>query len=97
MPALERQMNAPAPLTSPAAALAVPRHILVVDDDPALRGLLAEYLGEHDLRVTAVTSGREMFEVFDREAIDLVVLDLRLPGEDGLMLARALRERADVP
>ncbi|MFM2340699.1 MAG: hypothetical protein RLZZ592_352 [Pseudomonadota bacterium] len=97
MPALERQMNAPAPLTSPAAALAVPRHILVVDDDPALRGLLAEYLGEHDLRVTAVASGREMFEVFDREAIDLVVLDLRLPGEDGLMLARALRERADVP
>ena len=108
MPALERlndrPMNASAPSTTlpPEGAglgvtATVPRHILVVDDDPALRGLLAEYLGEHDLRVTAVASGREMFEVFDREAIDLVVLDLRLPGEDGLMLARALRERADVP
>jgi DNA-binding response OmpR family regulator len=97
MPALERQMNASAPPTPPTEPLVVPRHILVVDDDPALRGLLAEYLGEHDLRVTAVASGREMFEIFDREAIDLVVLDLRLPGEDGLTLARTLRERADVP
>jgi two-component system, OmpR family, response regulator len=74
-----------------------PGHILVVDDDPALRALLSEYLGENELRVTAVASGREMNAVFDQEAIDLVVLDLRLPGEDGLQLARALRERATVP
>jgi len=68
-----------------------------VDDDPALRALLNEYLGDNELRVTAVASGREMNAVFDQEAIDLVVLDLRLPGEDGLQLARALRERATVP
>jgi two-component system OmpR family response regulator len=73
------------------------KHILVVDDDPALREMLLEYLGENDLRVTAVASGAQMTEVFDREDIDLVVLDLRLHGEDGLTLARQLRERASVP
>ncbi len=72
-------------------------HVLVVDDDPAIRQLLSDYLGENDWRVTAVASGREMLATFDAEAIDLVVLDLRLPGEDGMQLARALRERATVP
>lgn len=82
---------------SDAAEAAHPPHILVVDDDPALRELLQGYLVEADLRVSAVDSGRRLFEVFDQEAIDLVVLDLRLPGEDGLQLARQLRERAPVP
>jgi len=72
-------------------------HILVVDDDPALRQLLQEYLEQADMRVTAVASGSLMQEVFDREAIDLVLLDLRLPGEDGMQLARELRARASVP
>jgi len=72
-------------------------HVLVVDDDPAIRSLLSTYLGDHDLRVTAVAGGAEMLAAFDREAIDAVVLDLRLPGEDGLQLARQLRDRAAVP
>ena len=72
-------------------------HILVVDDDADVRELMAEYLGKHDMRVSAARSGRGMFEVFDRESIDLVLLDLKLPGEDGMQLARALRERATVP
>jgi DNA-binding response OmpR family regulator len=72
-------------------------HVLVVDDDSDIRELVSEYLSKNDLRVSAVTSGRGMFEVFDREAIDLVLLDLRLPGEDGMHLARSLRERAAVP
>ena len=84
-------------MTDDSQATAHPPHILVVDDDPALRELLLGYLGEADMRVTAVDSGRRLFEVFDQEAIDLVVLDLRLPGEDGLALARQLRERAPVP
>lgn len=72
-------------------------HILVVDDDPALRELLTGYLGDNEMRVTAVASGAQMTEAFEREVIDLVVLDLRLPGEDGLQLARGLRERVTVP
>jgi DNA-binding response OmpR family regulator len=74
-----------------------PPHILVVDDDPTVRELVVEYLGNNDMRVSASASGREMFELFDREAIDLVLLDLKLPGEDGMQLARSLRERATVP
>ncbi|MBV8036538.1 response regulator [Roseateles sp.] len=72
-------------------------HLLVVDDDPALRQLLDEYFSANELRVTCVATGAQMFEAFDREAIDLVILDLRLHGEDGLNLARQLRERASVP
>ena len=72
-------------------------HILVIDDDPSIRALVVEYLSKNDMRVSAGASGREMFEVFDREAIDLVLLDLKLPGEDGMQLAKALRERATVP
>ena len=72
-------------------------HILVIDDDPDIRQLVVEYLGKNDMRVSAGSSGKEMFEVFDREAIDLVLLDLKLPGEDGMQLARQLRERATVP
>lgn len=72
-------------------------HILVIDDDADVRELVAEYLGKNDMRVSTGCSGQEMFELFDREAIDLVLLDLKLPGEDGMQLARALRERAIVP
>jgi len=72
-------------------------HILVIDDDPSIRDLVTEYLGDNDMRVSAAASGREMFDLIDREAIDLVLLDLRLPGEDGMQLARRLRERASVP
>ena len=72
-------------------------HILVVDDDRDVRELLLEYLGTNDMRVTAVARGSDMIALFDREGIDLVVLDLRLPGEDGMRLARQLRDRAAVP
>jgi DNA-binding response OmpR family regulator len=72
-------------------------HILVIDDDPDIRQLVVEDLGKNDMRVSVGSSGKEMFEVFDREAIDLVLLDLTLPGEDGMHLARLLRERATVP
>jgi DNA-binding response OmpR family regulator len=72
-------------------------HILVVDDDADIREMVSEYLGNHDLRVSTAASGQAMFELFDRQAIDLVLLDLKLPGEDGMQLARQLRERATVP
>jgi len=72
-------------------------HILALDDDPAVRQLVSEYLGENELRVTAVATGRELAETMARETIDLVVLDLRLPGEDGLEIARRLREQSAIP
>jgi two-component system OmpR family response regulator len=72
-------------------------HILAIDDDPGIRDLVTEYLGSNDMRVSTGACGREMFEIMDREAIDLVLLDLKLPGEDGMQLTRALRERATVP
>ncbi|MBL8329414.1 MAG: response regulator [Rubrivivax sp.] len=82
--------------TAPAAAPNQP-HVLAVDDDPDLRALLADYLGANELRVTAVASGREADDVMARETVDLVVLDVRLPGEDGLQIARRLRERSQIP
>jgi len=72
-------------------------HILVIDDDPAIRGMVAQYLGEHDLRVSVGASGRELFEHLELSAIDLVLLDLKLAGEDGMQLARQVRERATLP
>jgi two-component system OmpR family response regulator len=72
-------------------------HILVVDDDAALRDLMAIYLGENDFRVTTVASGTEMAQALKECVIDLVVLDLRLNGEDGMQLARRLRESGEIP
>jgi DNA-binding response OmpR family regulator len=72
-------------------------HILAIDDDPATRELVADYLGENGLRVTAVATGAELEQAFARHAIDLVVLDLRLDGEDGMQLARKLRAESAVP
>ena len=72
-------------------------HVLIVDDDPAMRQLAVSYFAENGLRVTAVATGAEMAHVLSDKAIDLVVLDLRLAGEDGMQLARKLREESDVP
>ncbi len=77
--------------------LNAPTHILVVDDDPALRELLTEYLGENDCRVSAVADGAGMKAALRDQVIDLVLLDLRLAGEDGMRLARELRESSNVP
>jgi two-component system, OmpR family, response regulator len=72
-------------------------HILVVDDDPHIRELLEEYLTENELRVSVAMSGKQMSEILSNEAIDLVVLDLRLSGEDGMAIARTLREQSAIP
>ena len=72
-------------------------HVLALDDDPSIRQLVCDYLSANELRVTAVATGRELDAVMAREAIDLVVLDLRLQGEDGLQIARRLRESSAIP
>jgi DNA-binding response OmpR family regulator len=70
--------------------------ILVVDDDAALREMLAEYLGSHGFSVALAADGDSMRLELERACPDLVLLDLRLPREDGLSLARYLREHFDV-
>src|SRR5688572_26892448 len=70
--------------------------VLVVDDDPAIREMLAEYLAEHGYEVAQAASGKEMRVELEREMPAAVLLDIGLPGEDGLTLARFVRERYDV-
>ena len=72
-------------------------HILAVDDDPVIRSAIVDYLTRYDYQVTAVTDGRAMQEVLAREAIDLVLLDLKLQSEDGMKLAGRLREDSAIP
>jgi DNA-binding response OmpR family regulator len=80
------------PLVTPVSAASWP-HIAAVDDDPEIRRLLAEYLGENELRISALATGAELMALLARETIDLVVLDVRLQrGEDGMQIARRLRE-----
>jgi len=74
-----------------------PAHILVVDDDREIRRLLAEYLEKNGLRVTAARDGKEMRRVLGRERVDLIVLDVMMPGDDGLKLCRELRADSPVP
>ena len=71
-------------------------HILIVDDDREIRLLLGQYLERHELRTTAVADGKEMRRVMERSRVDLLVLDLMLPGEDGLSIYRDLRGRSQV-
>jgi len=66
-------------------------HILVVDDDREIRTLLARFLTDHGLRVSTAANGHEMLAALDAGAIDLIVLDVMMPGPDGLTLTRNLR------
>jgi DNA-binding response OmpR family regulator len=72
-------------------------HVLVLDDDPSVRQLVRDYLVENELRATAVATGAEFMAVMGSETIDIVVLDLRLQGGDGMQIARRLRETSAVP
>ena len=72
-------------------------HLLIVDDDREIRSLLSQYLEKNEFRTTAVADGREMRRVLERASIDLIVLDLMLPGEDGLTLCRELRTHSQIP
>ena len=72
-----------------------PDHLLLVDDDRALLGLLRDYLETSGYRVSTAGNGREMRQALADHRIDLIVLDLMLPGEDGLSLCRDLRARGE--
>ena len=84
------------PSSSTAPAQPQPR-VLVVDDDAAMRKLIADSLEEHGFRVSTAANGSEMAQAMAQYAVDLVVLDLRLHGEDGMELARRLRQESQIP
>jgi len=72
-------------------------HVLVVDDDIAVRQLVSEYLAQNDFRVSEAASGAELMGAFRAQVVDLVLLDLRLHGEDGMQLLRQLRAESQLP
>ncbi len=72
-------------------------HILIVDDDAELRTLAAKFLRAHGHRVTAARDGREMWPALKSAAIDLIVLDVMLPGGNGLDLCREIRKTSRIP
>ncbi len=73
------------------------KHILVVDDDPDMRDLLTDYLENHNFRVSAVADGQGMSSVLQDKSVDLIILDMKLAGEDGLDLMRQLGSPPEAP
>jgi len=72
-------------------------HLLVVDDHHEIRELVERFMVQHGFRVTAVRDGKEMRAALGARRIDLIVLDLMLPGDDGLTLCREIRGRSNTP
>ncbi len=85
------------PMGSPSAAPIQRERLLVVEDDPDIRTMVAGMLAERGYDVLHAGDGRDMERLLHREQIDLVILDLMLPGEDGVSLCRRLRTRYGVP
>ena len=74
-----------------------PEHVLIVDDDADIRTLLRDYLTRNGMRAEAVADGRALRAALTDGRFDLVILDLMLPGEDGLALCRDLRAHSNLP
>lgn len=72
-------------------------HILIVDDERELRELLSDFLSDHGYRTSTACDGQAMRRVLTNSAIDLIVLDVMMPKEDGLVLCRELRTHSDLP
>jgi DNA-binding response OmpR family regulator len=73
-----------------------PAHVLVVDDEPAIGDLIVSYLTRHGMRVSVAADGSQMQRIMADDKVDLVLLDLGLPGEDGLSLTRRIRAHSNV-
>lgn len=71
--------------------------ILVVDDDHAIRDLLGRFFREHGYEAHLAKNGPEMMDVMDKHPVDLIILDIMMPGEDGMTLCRKLRAKSQVP
>lgn len=77
--------------------LAPEAHLLVVEDDGEMRTLIAKFLRQNGYRVSGARDGREMWETLANAQVDLILLDVMLPGQSGLDLTRALRAKTQVP
>jgi two-component system OmpR family response regulator len=77
--------------------MSVQEHLLIVDDDPEILDLLRDYLQSNGYRVSTAADGKAMWSLLERQRVDLVVLDVMLPGDDGLVLCRQLRASSDLP
>lgn len=72
-------------------------HVLIVDDNPDIIQPLKRYLGDHGLRTSTATEGKSMRAVLETSAIDLILLDVMMPGEDGLSLCRYVQDKYKIP
>src|SRR4051794_18506888 len=72
-------------------------HVVLIDQDPAVCSLVSEYLGRNDFRVTAVQTAREGLAMINSEAVDILLMEPRLRGEDALGLTRTIRESSRLP
>lgn len=72
-------------------------HVLIVDDDHRIRAMLARFLVDHGLKVSQAGDGQAMFTLCEAARIDVIVLDIMMPGEDGLSLCRRMRAQSSVP
>lgn len=89
---------APSYTPTPAEPTGLPLpHVVVVDDDPEIRTLLGLVLERYGFRATSVASGTALWPLLEKDPADLVVLDLMLPGVDGLALCRQIRDRSSLP
>jgi two-component system OmpR family response regulator len=77
--------------------MTTPSHILIVDDEPDIRDLVQTYLTQQGYRTSTAENGEMLRSILSKEPVDLIILDLGLPGEDGLSLTRYLREHFDMP
>jgi two-component system phosphate regulon response regulator OmpR len=89
--------DSPAAEGAPAALDDAAPHLLVIDDDKRIRALLSRYLGEHGFRVTAAANAAEARRRLEGLAFDLLIVDVMMPGENGMDLTRSLRAETDVP
>jgi DNA-binding response OmpR family regulator len=77
--------------------MSLPPYILAVDDDADMRQLLFDYLSEFGFRIACVPNGKDMREHLAKHVVDLVLLDLKLPAEDGMAIVRELRACSSIP
>lgn len=75
----------------------VHQHILIVDDDAGIRDLLGQFLQKHGFKASLASGGQAMRHILNAESIDLIILDIMMPGEDGITLCKQLRQQSQIP